>query len=255
MIKRYNYTGRKKIPHSAIRVRLDGNSFEASWNLEDLGLPSAAAIVVEAFASRSIDIRRFSYGTVASPQPPSDRTIDLPEDSVAFNFRVVDQVDKVGRLLGLAENIRPRTGNDEEDEAGQQSILPVNPIDLGHQVWRLNYANNRTWLEVNNRIDGIMDIVRNDRRFFALVYPSVVKEILTRILLIDGLNEPDGDRSDCRVQWLRWGVHWHPDRERPSAGEPNEVEEELLAWIDEVVCEFCKQHQIRDKFALPEGEE
>lgn len=255
MIKTYNYTGRKKLPRSAVRIRIDGDTFSAEWNLDEHPMPASAAVYVEAFTAGSADVLRFPYGTVGTPNPEaSDRKLgDVSGDSVGFHFKVVDESERVGRLLGVALNIKPL--GDAEEESNQQSILPVNPVDLGDQMWRLTFIHQRPWLEVNNRIPDIMQIVREDRRFFSLVYPAVIREILFRILIVEEWNDPNGSDDDWRVQWLQWGIRWHPDKERPAEGDPGDVREELLIWIEQVVNAFCVKHRVRDKFIMPDGEE
>ena len=54
MIRRFNYTGRKKIPRTKVLIRLiqtaDGLlAFDATFNLEGLSLPGNAHIFIEAY--------------------------------------------------------------------------------------------------------------------------------------------------------------------------------------------------------------
>jgi len=200
-------------------------------------------------------VLRFPYGRVSTPDPDaSTRKLDgVTPEAVGFNLKVVDDTEEAGLLLGVSRNIRPV--GDGDGGAGQQSILPVNPTDLGDQVWRLNFSNRRPWLEVNSAIPDIMEVARSDRRFFSLVYPAVIRQILTRILVIDGWYSPDGNPDDWRVQWLKWGIHWHPDKARPAEGERDKVQDEWLDWIEEVTTAFCQQHGVRDKYVHPDGEE
>ena len=255
MIKTYNYTGRKKLPQNTIRIRIEGDMFTAEWSLDEYGMPDDAAVYVEAFKAGATDVIRFPYGTLGTPDPEaSGRKLDgLVGEGLGFNFKVVDENEKIGRLLGLVENIKPV--GEEDDEAGQQSILPVNPTDLGDQLWKLSFQNNRPWLDVNNRVPDIMQIVKEDRQFFSLVYPAVVREILIRVLIIEDYNDPDGSPDDWRVQWLKWGIHWHPDQERPAEGDLKSVYEDWLIWVDQVVNAFCQKHSVRDKYIFPNGEE
>lgn len=257
MIKRCNYTGRKKIPQKCIRIRIDRETrtFEASWNLSNSNISASGEVYIEAFTSASPDVQRFFYGTVGTPNPGvTDRRIGmLNSEAIAFNFKVIDNSERYGCLLGIARNIRPV--GDDEDDAGQQSILPINPVNLDQQVWRLNFTHGRPWLEVNNQIPNIMTIAREDRRFFSLVYPAVIRQILTRILIIEEWIDPDGSNDDWRVQWLKWGIHWHPDKERPIDGEPEHCREDWLSWIEIVSESFCRQHSACEKFINFDGEE
>lgn len=255
MIRRYNYTGRKRLPRSAVRITIVGDKFRASWDLARQKLPASATVYVEAFSSGSPEVLRFGYGTVGDPDPEvSDRVLaGLAPEATLFNFKVVDETKHMGRLLGVAKNIRP-TG-DGDDGAGQQSLLPVSPVDLRHQVWRLDFNNSRPWLEVNSQIPGVMDSIKTDRRLFALVYPAVIRQVLSRALLLDGVYDPDADPDGWHSQWLRWGIHWHFDGAHPDHGNPDQCREQWEAWIEEVVDSFCKKHRARDKFIYNEAEE
>ncbi len=256
MIKRYNYTGRKKLPQKAIRIQInDDNKFEVTWQLDDFGMPASGAVYVEAFSSGSLEVSRYSYGTVGTPNPDASSRLlsGVSPEVVAFTFKVVDETDKVGRLLGVSKNIKPV--GDEDDQAGQQSILPVNPIDLGDQVWKLNFTHERPYLEVNSRIPDIMNLIKEDRKIFSLVYPAAIRQIFNRILVHEDWDDPDGDSSDWRAQWLKWGIHWHSDKERPVQGEFSECSDAWDEWIENIADSFCKKHRIRDKFTNLEVEE
>jgi len=256
MIRRYNYTGRKSIPQKCIRIRINNDTkiFDASWNLDGIDVPSSGQVCIEAFSSGSPDVQRYQYGTVGTPNPSaSTRFLGMfPSEVIAFNFKVIDVDENQGRLLGVSPNIKPI--GDDESEAGQQSILPINPTDLGQQVWRLNYNHSRPWLEVNNQIPDIMTIAREDRQFFSLVYPAVIRQILTRILIVEEWSDISGSKDDWRVQWLMWGTHWHPDNEQPSNDPSGDCQEEWLEWIEEVAQAFCRKHMILEKYTFTEEE-
>ncbi len=256
MIRRFNYTGRKPIPSENVHIRLNADrTIDVNWNFEEGFFPSSAFVIVEAFSGGSLSGERFRFGTVGTRIIPSVRQLtDALGESPFFKFKVVDSTEAVGQLLGIAEMIRPKREGDD-DGAAQRSILPVNPTDLEDQVWRLTFLHGRPWLEVNSRIDGIMQLTRSDRRFFSLVYASVVREILTRILVIEQFTDPDGDPDDWHVQWLRWGIHWHPDNERPAEGERDKQLDTWIEWIEEVCSAFCKKHDVRRHFELVDSAE
>jgi hypothetical protein len=243
----FNFTGRKTIPHNDVRIELrPDRTFEASWQFDASHFPTEACVYVEAFTSGSQLVLRFPYGTVGTPQPCSDRDLStLPAQTVGFNLKVVDESADAGRLLGIATNVRG-IGEGDTGAASQQSLLPVNPADLDQQVWRLTFEHGRPWLEVNNRISGIMEIARTDPTFFSLVYPSILRSILSRVLVQEEFTDADGDLNDWKVQWLRWGIHWHPDTERPPEGNAAEHLETWEGWIEAVVQQFCRNHAVRE---------
>jgi hypothetical protein len=255
MLRRFNYTGRRTLAAKNVQIGLASDrSFTVGWDLTDEQLPPDALVFVEAKTSGSPTVLRFPFGTVSKPQPPSGATLkELPGSAARFSLKVVDHAGERGRLLAIADNLVP-TGLDDEAAAIQHPLLPVNPSDLGNEVWRLDFTHNQPWLEVNNQIDNIMQIARSDARFFSLVYSSLIRMILTRILLVDEITETEGD--SWQAQWLRWGIHWHPDKESPMSGERDECEESWGHWIEAVVSGFCDQKNVRERFALAQtGEE
>jgi hypothetical protein len=257
MLRRLNYTGRKKIPQAQVGITLRGKeqrTFTVAW--KDLKLPESGVVYVEAYSSGSPTVMRFPWGTVGKPFPPSDPVLaDVTGDTVSFDLKVVDESESVGRLLGICRGIRPRGPDAAPDEtAGRQSLLPVNPIDLGDEVWRVTFMHDRPWLDVNNRIPGIMDIVRSDARFFALVFPAVIRRVLIHVVIVDEILTAEDDATDWQSLWLRWGIYWHPDNADPPDGEEDVVGR--LSWIDDVAESFCKRHTVAAKLLeamQPEG--
>jgi hypothetical protein len=246
----FNFTGRKTIAHKDVRIDVrPDRRFDASWQFDSSLFPPEAHVYLEAFTSGSRLVLRFPFGTVGLPQPPEDRDLSiLSGEAVLFNLKVVDESTDAGRLLGIAEHLRG-LGEGVTEDASQQALLPVNPIDLDQQVWRLTFEHGRPWLEVNNRIDGIMDIARTDATFFALVYPAVVRAILVRVVVQEEFTDPDADLGDWKTQWLRWAVHWHPDNERPPEGDVSDRTEVWEGWIEAVVEQFCRNHSVSELFA------
>ncbi len=88
-----------------------------------------------------------------------------------------------------------------------------------------------------------MHLAQNDPRFFALVFPEVIRQILFRATVIEGHYEVTNDDDDWKDQWLRYAITWHADAEEP----PSEItipldddgRQQLEEWIEEVVHGFC----------------
>jgi hypothetical protein len=259
MIRRFNYTQRRRIPRRAIhlvtatfpRHQLQ----EVSWQLDKLGFPEDASVYLEATSSGTPAVLRIPWGTVDSGKPPDVdlRSLEeLPGENVFFDFKVVDETEDTGRILGLARHIRPRGAGEDEDDTGSSALLPVNPVDLGAEIWRVDFTSGRPFLEVNRAIPGIMDIVRSDMQFFSLVYPEVIRRILLQILIIEDVQEPDAS-GDWKGQWLAWGCLWHPDATSPPEGEHDSAVEERLKWIEEVSVGFASQRQTKQLFEEARG--
>ncbi len=251
MITSLNYTGRQRIPRSAIRIALaeDGDGhrfFDANLDLDGLDLPDSARLYVEAY--HKFSYMRFDLGTVAERLNLAEDKRRLTEldasDIVHFRVKVVDKTSSFGRILADADKIAPETAR-----AKQIPLLPVQPCDLGELAWRLDFEMDIPVLLVNNRIDPqIMDIVRRDPAWHALVFPAAIREVLSRILLVEDRDDPWSD-DDPYALWLRWGsdlVGSSP----PQSDDDDEgaLDTEKRDWIDRVVVAFSMQIHASDKY-------
>ena len=189
MIRRLNYTHRKRIQQHRISIELhetDDDSlftFTADLNLQGMGLPSDALVVI--IANRGNVAIRFDWGTVAKLSPPQDcRLIGIASNP---SFRVMALApDGSGRLLALAERVKPKRGSTSS------SLLWLQEEDLGKEVWRLDFADDNPTMLVNKNIPGISVAVREDDTFRALVIPEVLRAILTRALIVEECAVVDG---------------------------------------------------------------
>lgn len=242
MIRRFNYTRRRRIPPGRVRIRLRNPatpemSFDADLRLADLALPRASRIFVEAYYKSSY--MRFPFGTIESIAPPADRRLaDIERGTlVMFRVKVVSTDGTAGRILAEIDRLAVTP---EDAPAGRYSLLPVAYKDLGQQVWRLEFGNDRPVLEVNNTIDGIADMVLRDGRFAGLVFPAVVEQILTHILIRDEHDDIE-DAADWRSLWLRFAMNFHPID--PSENSSDDARE---AWIQDAVCAWATHLRARD---------
>ena len=250
MRRKFNYTGRQRISRSqtAFNIRdgaTGGRSFDARLTLEGLSLPPEAKVYVEAFYKRTS--MRFDFGTVGALTQPADRTLtDLERgDVVFFNVKIVDESGEHGLLLASGEGIS--ASNSDSETLGKQPILPVNHTDeLGDLVWRLRIEESSgPVLEVNSRIDGIREAVRSDRTFFALVFPAVLREVLTHIVVREELHPDDAADDTWYGEWMAFVRTFHFG-DPPPEGSP---QDELDAWIDDVASSFASRHSIREAYA------
>jgi hypothetical protein len=244
MIRRLNFTGRKKIPRSRVRIVVHGDdlrrTFDAELKLDGLELPAVAAVYVEAYHRSAY--RRYDFGTVGRLGPPADRSLDgLPVASPLFRVKVVRQGRSIGRILAAAERVVPERA-DREDEQ-RQSLLPVEYQDLGERIWALDLEADWPRLILNERFAGIRDFARSGPEFLTLVYPEILRTILTRIVRDPDL-DPDGDEDDWSTLWIRF-VRRELGRPRP----PRSWEDgDPAAWVDDAVTAFCVRKHVVVEF-------
>lgn len=246
MIKRVNSTGRRRIPRDRVTIEVfDGNprSFNALIDLTEFDGPPDAAIVLEATCAGVNHVARFTWGTLSQPVAPANRILsDLHGENVFFSLKVIDRSVRFGRILGVAENIRPLKGG-EKTAAGCRGILPVERVDLGDELWKLDFKTHDVFLLVNERIPEFADRVKFDPAVYALIYPTIIREILSQAMSECPESEDDDERWPAL--WLRFAAHLHPDHRRAPVDEDADARSE---WIDEIVVAFCREHSLREKF-------
>jgi hypothetical protein len=250
MIRKFNYTHRKRIPRAATHFRIvpspsGPNYFDAQVHLEGLDLPKSAHVYVEAY--RRAFFRRFPFGTVSRIEHPQDRFLyNVDQDAlVRFRVKVVDDKGS-GRILAVSDRIQPRRSEDEPVD--KICLLPVDFVDLGNCVWRLELESDWPSLMLNNRFDKIREIARSDHSFFSLVYPEVVRQILYKVVVEEDYTDPQSDPDDWRSLWLMFSQDILDKNILPPSGESEPIIQEKMKWIDDVVENFCSYKKVLELF-------
>jgi hypothetical protein len=241
MLRKLNFTERAKVPRSGFSVALRRDpggalAFDPSLSFDGIGVPSDARVYIEAYYGTSF--MRFDCGTVAALNIPADRRLtEIDSSSIRFRLKIVEPASD-HRILAVADDIRVT-----ERAPGAGSRAPLLPVQfsegLGEQAWRIAFEPDSAVLELNSRIAGIEKMAKDDPLFFALVYPAAVREILTRILLVERYSAVE--RSDeWWSLWIQWASHYS------SAPLPTD-EDEAQRWIEEVVGAFCEEHRVVER--------
>ena len=236
MIRRFNFTERKRIDQQRVAVKIEEKdsgatpAFTAELDLIGLDLPPDADVIVEAYSGRAAV--RFPWGKVGALAPPLDRRLtDMPVNP-SFRVKVVAP-DGSGALLAMANRVRPH----QEEHHG--SLVWLKGEDLGKEVWRLQFAGTGApTLLVNENIHGIGQAVLHDSAFRGLVMPEVLRVMLTMALIVDdyGPDDESGDWSEL-MMFVR-GFYSDPL-------DPNRDGDERAArmdWIDAAVAAFARRH-------------
>jgi hypothetical protein len=241
-VRRLNYTARQRIAQAdcEIVIRESGNGgaeFSAGLHLDAYEFPFDARIFIEAY--RQTMLMRFDFGAVSAPRPPADRTLsDFPSsDEILFRVRVTATSGMPGVLLGEADRIRAR-GPDEKPDS-RLPLLPAAPDDLGDEVWRVDFEGGTTLL-ISRDLPNWKQTVSTDT-FRALVYPAAMRQILEKILYVEGYLNVD-DPDDWRSKWLLFGSRIPGSRSVPR------TREEQGEWIDTAVESFARQFGLRTRF-------
>jgi len=244
MIRRLNYTGRIKIYRADLQlgtVESGGDlSFNANLRLTDYELPAEALVFVEAY--KQTTWMRFSYGTVAALQPPADRRLAEFDTADGIRFRVkVTQSHDEHILLAVADRIPLALPT---EDAASESLLPVTGAELGDELWQLDIDNGEPELLVNCTAASDWHELSLSPVFIALVYPAVLRLVLTRVLE-DGHRDTDDD-EDWRSKWLRFATLL------PGV-DPNlpQKDDDPVAkrWTEDAVAAFAKKLSLKEKFS------
>lgn len=247
-IKRINSTGRKKILREDVQiiVRPDDDgvlTFDATLDLAEYGLPDDGQVFVEAY--RQTTFMRFEHGTAALPQAPRHVSRRLTgfatADALQFRVKVTSAGDRPGVLLAEADQIKPRDDDEQPDD--RIPLLPPAPCDLGQETWRVGFGESTSpLLLVNSRL-GDWKSVAASPLFRSLVYPAAMRQVLTRIVVVEDMDERD-DPTSWQCRWLAFtaglGVGEPP---APDADDGTKLD-----WIDDAVESFARQHQMLNYF-------
>ena len=240
-VRRLNFTNRERIAHTDIdivlRTNAEATTFDARLSIDDYGFPADARVIVEAY--RQTAVHRFDYGTVSLLRPPTDRSLvefDTPVE-VLFRLKVTAASVQPGLLLGEADQIRPREPDEQPDR--RIPLLPPVPDELDEELWRVEFGRS-TLLRVSRHLPDWKQTVRTPE-FRALVYPAAMRQILERILHIDGVTDID-DLHDWHCRWLKFASTLPGSRAVPK------LRDEFDDWIEEAVSAFARQERLRTRY-------
>ena len=245
-IRRINHTGRRRLKLRDIQITLSANgklepTFDAILNLSEYALPADACVFVEAY--RQTSWMRFPFGTVGDICLPDDRRLSEfnSEEALLFRVKVTSHSDRCGVILAEADQIKPLRLDEQSNN--RIPLLPVKPTDDLDVVWQINFDDNsRPILEINKSVGDWCALVR-DLRFASLVYPSVLREILTRVLIEEKYDTCE-DSTDWRSRWLQFACAL------PGVGSipVGEYLDEHHDWIEQAVRAFARRHFLGANF-------
>lgn len=243
MKRRFNYTDRKRITKDMIKIninRTDGmiKSINASINIDPKHYDQDDKVFIVAY--HKTDRKRFDYGRINEIKEPDDLSVDelAYTDNLKFRVMIISDKTERGLIAGHADRVRP------DDEIEKKSILPVSFVDLGQQIWKLDFndSGGGPILNINKNIPFITNVSKTDPLFFMYVYPAVIKEILHHMIFFDGVENVDDPPIEWHADWLKFSKIILPNLAPPSTLQPDEEDfnsELTISWIDDIVDEFC----------------
>jgi hypothetical protein len=228
-----NPTGLKELDRGRAAISVSDIAGRRSITLDRMdisntGLSGSLRIVIVARAGNTSV--RHDMGPASTPVKES-RSIDGLDRSRPLRFRILLHAEGDPRLAATIENLRPR------DESQSESLLPMEPAELGEQLWRLVLNEDGPVLQFNSQVFPSAAGAENYVPFGAFVLPEALRQVMQRIA-----GEPDclDDESNPWFAWAGW-------IDTLGAGRPpaDEDEDARKAWCDDVAYRFAQ----RFKFA------
>jgi len=201
-------------------------------DLSGMKLSSGHRVICVARAGKTS--RRFEMGTIATPRRENIPLSDI-DTSESLRFRILIHEDGNPQLVASAENLRPR------DESQSESLLPMEPANLGQLLWKFDFNSEGPVLKFNASVFPSASGVENYLPFAALVLPEAVRRIVETIV-----DQPDAldDEDEPISQWADWidsmGV------ERPY----NIDDDDKPEWCNRVVDAFCNRHSFARRLGI-----
>lgn len=242
-MKRFNYTGRKKILREDVKVRLNGNFTEkpvidVSISLRGYHFPTDSKVYIE--PQSKTRFMRIDLGEVSQVIRRNQIPLDGFDDAEELDFRLKVVEESKGILLGLVENIKPYDKDDKLDP-NQQSILPVVSTDLSSDgvLWKVEFSDQKAVLQIEREL-GSKDQVVRSLMFKGFVLPAAMRQILVKVVADSDWDETLSEPEELATKWLTFC-------EQLGAGLPNKEDESHEAWIDGAVRVLAKRIGVRHK--------
>jgi hypothetical protein len=205
-------------------VRLERLDLKGTGIAEDLQV-----VIVARAGATSV---RHELGPVAAFDR-EDRSLDGLDASKPLRFRVLLHAVGNPKLVASVENLCAR------DEAQGESLLPMEPADLGERVWKLEISEEGPVLQFNSRLFPSASGAENFVPFGAMVLPEALRQVMAIIA-----EEPErlDDEGDPLYLWGTW---------IDSIGEERPVSEDddlaRGAWCDRIIDRFCSRCMFASK--------
>lgn len=244
MIRKFNYTNRIRINRRDVLISLsnadDGVSVETDLSrISGYGLPPHSPVFLEAY--RQTNWMRFDCGEIRSiTQLKNFHLIQFnTHEGILFRIKVTQKGD-IHKLIAVADSIpllKPY-----KEKSPREPLLPVKPTELGDEIYKLDFSDDHPILLINKDVGDYKSITTHNV-FMALVYPGVLREILTRIYLIDEYFDDD-DMENWRSKWIRFIKLFSGMGEAPRSDDKDECE----VWIEKAVRIFAKRNKTKKIF-------
>jgi len=235
---RSNPTGLKELDRKLISISTILNKNKFLFKIDKLSINEGSfnrdlKLIIVALAGKTS--KRFDIGSLYKFSIDTNHDISELDMSSPIRFRLLIREFDNPKLIASIENIRPNS----DDQA--DSILPMQPLDLGQRLWKLDVIENEgPILFFNTNVFSNAAGSENYLPFATLVLPDALRQVMQHIS-----NEPDilDDENDIWYPWGEWLDNIGTDR--PPSDLDDEASKNM--WCNEVVEIFCNLHKFSDK--------
>jgi hypothetical protein len=249
-VQRINFTNRKRLTREQanVAIRPDGDGGPATFDaILDLSLlapaADAARVFVEAYHQSTR--MRFDFGTVALVKQPALRRLhEFPDwRDVRFRVKVTDVTGSPGRIVALADRIKPKGPDDNEEP----DLVRFKDADLDGLLWDVDFDDEGPIVLVERTAGGAQKLGRDDH-FIAAAFPEVLRRALERALVEDKAAHDDS------AHWFKlWFDGYFVPKLALKAPPPADQESGRRQWITNAVNLFARRFQMASYWAADDG--
>lgn len=241
---RSNPTNLVEIDKSRVRIAVAGTAGQKSFSLKKLdvsGLGLEQDLQVICVARGGKTSQRIEMGALAE-WSRDGFPLESIDGSEPLRFRVLLHRKNDPRIVASAEGLRA------VDEAQSESLLPMEPAQLGERLWCLDInEDDGPVLLYNVSVFPSATGVESYLPFSALVIPQALSMVLHALA-----SDPAGmeDESGWKFLWRRWLDSLGVD-EMPKDAEESEIRD----WCKQATARFCEKYRFASSMAqaLTEG--
>ena len=237
-----NPTRLKTIPRKYIKFDLE-ETWDGSkcFNMKDfdslkkylasLRLPREASAYIYVHAGNAEE--KFSLGKLSDMRIPKYRLLDSLPAGETKHFRLLVVDDETSKILASAEDVRPKSLHEEEREP----LLPVEIKELGNIIWKVNLVEEQQpILHLNQEFPDIINKMKNDKIFQALILPNAVRSCLKHFVT---------STQDTSLTWIQnWGSFLKELGMHKSIPLSDDEDPDIDRWLDKVIEKFCKNKDV-----------
>ncbi len=253
MLKRINYTDRRRIPRGQIAVKIDPTdpaSFTLDLPSDVVADPDTQVAYVDITSAGSSEVLRHKIaltddGLDRGPYPLGR----IHWKKAIFDVKVVETAgDDPGRIVRRASRIKAVGPGGESEEGATHQLLATIREPLGEQVWALRFGEPVT-LVINDALAMTEEQFVATQAFASLVFPELCRRAVEWAVVTEGVLPSDITPDDTRAAalWVRFAMETAPDAPCPipptGGWKPND-RQELDEWIDMVVSALCRRHRL-----------